>query len=326
MRNYHSSIPTFGKFASLLNEKVSPEVSNMNDWHFKNFFKKCLSQSGFISIIRFNYDDTLYVKLYFFDKKVRDNRREIEEFVTSYYLHEKYELKYKKCNIIRIPLKIQIDDEAIQKQNDIPSLESLLQLQLNDESWIGVDYTGTSGGLTIGANSDYPTHQRRKSLLEEGYMNPDYEEKLNIWLERKDTNNTPVWNKITRESDGLNINISPDKIVLSWDSPPIDTQVSYSIKFKWKGVHIKLTVLEYFGQRSNTIRAIVEYLEKTYNFGVGRSSVGAGCMGEPPNIVVGNNKLKFQFGKNCMSISELINDHRLELMEDRKLSNFETLI
>jgi hypothetical protein len=323
MRNYHSSIPTFGKFASLLNEKVRPEVATLNDWHFKKFFKKCLTQSGFISIIRFNYDDTLYVKLYFFDKKVRDNKRQMEEFVTSYYLHEKYELKYKKCNIIRIPLKIQVDDEAIQKQNDIPSLESLLQLQLNDESWIGVDYTGTSGGLTIGANPDYPTHQRRKSLLEEGYMNPDYVEKVNKWLERKDTIKPSVWTKIKRDSDGLNVNISTDKIVLSWSSVPLEVQVSYSIQFKWKEIHIKLTVLEYYGQRSNTIRAIVEYFNKTYNFGVGRSSVGAGSMGEKPNIVIGNNMLKFQFGKNCISISDVIIDQCLELIENKTESNFQ---
>jgi hypothetical protein len=326
MRNYHSSIPTFGKFATLLNEKVRPEVATMNEWHFKNFFKKCLIQSGFISIIRYYYADTLYLKLYFFDNKVRDNRSEIEEFVTSFYLHEKYELKYNKCNIIRIPLKIQIDDEAILKQSDSRSLESLLQLQLNDESWIGVDYTGTSGGLTIGVNPDYPTHQHRKSLLEEGYMNPDYAEKVNKWLERKDTTKSSAWTRIIRKSDGLNINVSDDKVVLIWDSSPIEVQVSYSIQFKWKGVHIKLTVLEYYGQRSNTIREVVEYLEKTYKFGVGRSSVGAGCMGEQPNIVVGNNKLKFQFGKNCISISELINYQQLELMHEKMESNFQIIL
>jgi hypothetical protein len=326
MRNFHSSIPTFGKFAALLNEKVRPEVATMNEWHFKNFFKKCLIQSGFISIIRYNYDNTLYLKLYFFDNKVRDNRREMEMFVTSYYLHEKYELKYEQCNIISIPIKIQVDDEIIQKQNDIPSLESLLQLQLNEESWISVDYTGTSGGLTIGVNPEYQTHKHRKSLLEEGYIKPDYVEKINKWLERKDTTKTSVRTRIKRESDGLNVSISTDKIVLSWSSVPLEVQVSYSIQFIWKGIHIKLTVLEYYGQRSNTIRAIVKYLEKTYNFGFGRSSVGAGSMGEHPNIVVGNNKLKFEFGKNCMSISELINDQRLELMEDKKESSFELVL
>jgi hypothetical protein len=323
MRNYHNSIPTFGKFATLLNEKVRPEVANLNDWHLNHFFKKCLIQCGFISIIRYNYDDTLYLKLYFFDNKVRDNKREMEDFVTSYYLHEKYELKYKKCNIIRVPLKTQIDDEALLKQSNARTLESLLQLQLNDESWIGIDYTGTSGGLTIGVNPDYSIHQRRKHLLVEGYMNPDYEGRIIKWLEREDATTQSVWTRIKRKSDGLNVNISPDKIVLSWDSAPLDFQVSYSVQFKWKGVHIKLTILEYYGQRSNTIRAIVEYLEKTYKFGVGRSSVGAGCMGEKPNIVIGNNKLRFQFGKNCMFISELINDQQLELTKDKKESNFE---
>jgi hypothetical protein len=82
LRNYHNAIPTFGEFATLLNEKVRPEVANMNDWHLEYFFKKCLIQSGFISIIRFNYDDTLYLKLYYFNNKVKDNVREMEEFVS----------------------------------------------------------------------------------------------------------------------------------------------------------------------------------------------------------------------------------------------------
>lgn len=323
MRNYHNSIPRFGKFASLLNEKVRPEVATLNDWHFNNFFKRCLIHSGFVSIIRYNYDEILYLKLYYFTNKVKDNKREIEKFVSSYYMHEKDQLKYTKCNLIRIPLKIQIDDEVIQLQKDISSLELLLQLQLTEESWVGVDYTGTSGGLTIGVNHDYNTHLQRKKLLVEGYMHPNYEEKNKKWVDIKDINTPTVWTKIRRKFDGLNINVSPDKIVLSWESVPIDVQVSHTIQFKWYGIQIKLTVLEYYGLRSNTIRAVVEYFHKVYQFGVGRSSVGAGSMGEKPNIVVGNNELEFQFGKNCISISDIVIDQSIELKEKKTVSNFQ---
>lgn len=326
MRNYRSSIPTFGKYEFLLNEKVRPEVAKMNDWHFGNFSKKCLLKYGFLSIIRFLYDDTLYLKLYYFDNKVRENKREMEQFVSSYYLHEMYQLKYTKCNIIRIPLKINIEDEVIELQDDTSSIESLLQLQLTEDSWIGVDYTGTQGGLTIGANPDSSVHRRRKELLLEGYMNPNYEEKVNKWVNNFKSNISSTWVRIIRESDGLSINISPEKFVLSWNSVPMEVQASHSIQFKWKGVYIKLTVLEFYGQRSNIITAIVEYLNKSFNFGFGRSSVGAGSMGVSPKFVVGNQKLQFQFGKNCISVSEITIDPRLELMKENTDSNFQLLV
>ena len=306
-----------------LNEKVRPEVATLNDWHFNNLFKRCLIHSGFVSIIRYNYDEILYLKLYYFTNKAKDNKREIEKFVSSYYMHEKDQLKYTKCNIIRIPLKIQIEDDLIQIQKDISSLESLLQLQLTEESWVGVDFTGTSGGLTIGVNHNYSIHLHRKNLLDKGCMNTNYEIEMNKSLDIKDISIPTKWTRITRKYDGLNINISPDKIVLSWNSVPIDVQVSHTIQLKWNGIQIKLTVLEYYGQRSNTMRAVVEYFHKVYQFGVGRSSVGAGFMGEKPNIVFGNNKLGFQFGKNCISISDIIIDQSLELKEKKTVSNFQ---
>ena len=323
MRNYHNSIPRFGKFASLLNEKVRPEIATLNDWHFNNFFKSCLIHSGFVSIIRYNYDGILYLKLYYFTNKAKDNKREIEQFVSSYYLHEKDQLKYKKCNIIRIPLKIQIDEELIQKQRDISSLESLLHLQLTEESWVGVDFTGTSGGLTIGVNHDYSIHLHRKNLFDQGYVDTNYEIEMNKLLDIKDISIPTIWTRVTRKYDGLNINISPDKIILSWNSVPIDVQVSHTIKLKWNGIQIRLTVMEYYGQRSHTIRAVVECFNKTYNFGIGRSSVGAGSIGEKPNIVFGNNILKFQFGKNCVSISDVIIDQSLKLFKNKIESNFQ---
>jgi len=323
MRNYHNSIPRFGKFASLLNEKVRPEVATLNDWHFINFFKSCLIHSGFVSIVRYNYDGILYLKLYYFTNKAKDNKREIEKFVSSYYLHEKDQLKYEKCNIIRIPLKIQIDEELIQNQRDISSLESLLHLQLTEESWVGVDFTGTSGGLTIGVNHDNSIHLHRKKFFDKGYMHTSFEIEMNKSLDINAISKPTIWTKITRKYDGLNINICPDKIVLSWNSVPIDFQVSHTIQLKWNGIQIRLTVMEYYGQRSNTIRAVVECFNEIYNFGVGRSSVGAGSMGKIPNIVFGNNKLKFQFGKNCISILDIIIDQSTELIEKKNESNFQ---
>ncbi len=326
MRNYHNSIPTFGQYSTLINEKVTPEISGLNEYHYSNFYKRCLIENGFISVVRYVHDETIYLKLYYFEKKVRDNKREMEQFVSSFYLHESPQLNYSNCNILRILLKTDIEKDAILKQEDVAAVESLLQLQLNEDSWVGVDITGTSGGLTMGANRDFAIHQHRKSLLAEGYMKPDYTEKVNQYIPEQDSDKSYTYNKVFRESDGLLMNVSLYKIVLSWDAPPFEVQVSYSIKFKWKSTQFKLTVLEYYGQRSNTIKAIVEYLDKSYTFGFGRSSVGAGSIGETPDIRIGNEKLKFQFGKNTISITEVSTDNRLNSIQSITESNFELIV
>jgi len=131
---------------------------------------------------------------------------------------------------------------------------------------------------------------------------------------------------LVRKFDGLSVSVSLDKIVLSWDAPTCDIQVSNSIKFKWNSTHFKLTVIEYYGQRSNTIEAILEYLDKSYKFGFGRSSVGAGRMGETPDIRIGNEKLNFQFGKSTISITEVSIDNRINRIQEITAANFELII
>jgi hypothetical protein len=320
----YNSKPTYGKFSDLINEQPSVEVAELNELHFQSYFKDCLISHGFLSIVRSVNETTLFLKVYYFEKVVRENRREMEQFVSSFYLHESPQLQYQQCNLIMIPLKFEIDVEAITNQSTVASLESFLQFHLNPESWVGIDTTGSTGSLTMGANPDALTHQRRKKLLNEGFMKPDYEEKVQQWMSsNKYVKTQPI--KIQRESDGLNLTLTQDKIILSWECVPLEVTVSYSIIFNWKGVRINLMVMEYYGQRSNTIKAKVQYLGNSYSFGVGRSSVGAGAMGEKPNIAIGNNKLKFEFGKRCMSISETVIDESLELMGDRE-SNFQLII
>lgn len=319
-----NSIPTFGMFSDLINERPSDEVAELNELHFQAYFKDCLLNHGFLSVVRSVNETTLFLKVYYFEKIVRENKREMEQFVSSYYLHETPQLKYHQCNLIMIPLKFEIDVQAVANQSNLNAMESFLQLQLKPDSWVGIDTTGTTGGLTMGVNPDALTHQRRKDLLKEGYMKPNYEEKVQQWLSsNKDVKAQPI--KIQRESDGLNMTLTQDKIILSWDSVPLDSQVSYSIIFNWKGERICLTVMEYYGQRSNTIKALVQYMGKQYSFGVGRSSVGAGAMGEKPNISIGNNKLKFEFGKRCMSIYDIVLDETQLMMEERE-SNFQLIV
>lgn len=165
-------------FSDLINERPSDEVAELNELHFHGYFKDCLINHGFLSVVRIVNETTLFLKVYYFEKIVRENRREMEQFVSSFYLHETPQLQYHQCNLIMIPLKFEIDVEAIANQSTLASLESFLQFHLKPDSWVGIDTTGTTGGLTMGVNPDAITHQRRKDLLKEGFIKPDYEEKV----------------------------------------------------------------------------------------------------------------------------------------------------
>lgn len=171
--------PTFGYYRSLVNEKAPDEFSEMNDWFFIEFSKVSLIKFGFVSVIRYLHDDVLYLKLYYLSDTIRDSKREIDDFVCAFYAHEKFNLKYSKCNILKIPLEGTFSAKSIENQISIKALEFLLQSRLNDKSWIGVYPSGTMGSFThYNPNQPLSTYNKWKSLLFEGYLEPGYEERL----------------------------------------------------------------------------------------------------------------------------------------------------
>ena len=171
--------PTFGYYRNLVNEKAPNEFSEMNEWFFTEFSKISLIKFGFVSFIRYLHEDTLYLKLYYLYDTIRDSKREIDDFVCTFYAHEKFELKYSKCNILHIQLKGTFSAKSIENQTTIKALESLLQSRLNDESWVGVFRSGTMGAYTnFNPNKPFSIYNRWKSLLFEGYLEPGYEEGL----------------------------------------------------------------------------------------------------------------------------------------------------
>ncbi len=103
--------------------------------------------------------------------------------------------------------------------------------------------------------------------------------------------------KILLEKEGFNLSSKLNSFTLSWDYRP-QTQLVYKLKFRWKGIVFRLTAIGTYNLRSNTTIAILEFEKYFYRFGIGQSSIGAGAIGKKPDIILGNYKLEFSFGKN----------------------------
>lgn len=319
MGNVFTPYPSFSAYRHLLTEPADAEIVSINDWYFDHISKCCLLTGGFISFIRKQVNETLYVKLYFFEDRVKENKREIEQFVSSFYLHEKYNLKYKTCNIIRIPLKTSIEESTIHQLKNAREAETLIQWQLQEDSWIGIDHSGTEGGLTLAANPDRESYELAKQALLDGVLNLCFDKRL----QQKAKNGE--FTVITRAKDGYKISVKKDQFILGWESGGKE-HIKHSVNFTWNGIKFELTGLAYYGQRSNTIEAQLSYFNQTNRFGFGRSTLGAGAIGHIPNIIVGNTKLKFTFGNNWISVSEIAVGPRSEVELIKLNSAFEFIL
>lgn len=310
--------PTFGAYRHLLTERTDTELSAINDWYFENISKCCLLKGGFISFIRKHVDDTLYIKLYYVEDRVKENKREVEQFVSSFYLYEKYNLKYTTCNIIRIPLRSSIDETTIQELSNAKEAEALLQWQLTDDSWVGVDYLGTEGGLTLHAIPEKEQYDHTKNALLDGILNVCLENKI----QRHSKN--AGFTVIRKEKEGFNISVSKDQFILGWD-PLIHGKLEHTVQFRWNGILFHLIGLANYGKQSNSIEAKLAYFSQSSQFGFGRSTIGTGAIGQAPNVIVGNKKLKFEFGHNWIAVSEIAVGPKLETSISKVNSSFELI-
>ena len=319
MGNVVGHYPNFGTHGHLLLEQPNAEITAINEWYFKNITKCCLLTGGFIPFIRKQENETLYVKLYYFEERVKENKRDIEQFISSFYLHEKYNLKYTSCNIIRIPLKTSIEETTIHQLKNAREAETLIQWQLKEDSWIGVDYFGTEGGLTLEANPNREEYELAKQALLNGLLNVCFDKHI----QHKAKNGE--FTVINRAKDGYKISVKKDQFILGWESGGKE-HIKHTVNFTWNGIGFELTGLAYYGQRSNTIEAQLCYFNQTNRFGFGRSTVGAGAIGYVPNIIVGNTKLKFAFGNNWISVSEIAVGPRSEVELTKLNSAFEFML
>lgn len=302
MGNVMASYPTFGAYKHLLSAPTDAEWTAINEWYFEHISKCCLLTGGFLPVIRKQEGDTLFVKLYYVEDRVKENKREIEQFVSSFYLHEPYNLNYSRCNIIRIPLKLPVNETTVHQLRNAQEAEALIQWQLNETSWVGVDHSGTQGGLTLDPITDKQEYEQRKRALLDGVLNVCFEKRIS---------RNPEYTVINRAKEGYKISVKKDQFILGWDSVGKE-HVSHSIEFIWNGISFGLTGLAYYGSRSNRIEAQLNYFNQSTRFGYGRSIVGAGAIGHIPNVIVGNTKLKFTFGNNWISVSEVAVGPRTE--------------
>ncbi|MEJ7611102.1 MAG: hypothetical protein WKF88_07985 [Ferruginibacter sp.] len=178
--NHYQGVPTLGQFRSLIDQPVTERVRSINDLTLEHFAKKSILRFGFFSVLRFIEQDRIYIKFYFFNARIRSSKREIEDFVAVYYAAEISELKYKSCNILRIPLKEKLNDEAVHSCETMYELEQLVLATLNDDSCVDVSSTNSNeGGLNVRtpAVANYPLWRQ---LLDDGYLEPEFEEKCRL--------------------------------------------------------------------------------------------------------------------------------------------------
>lgn len=104
---------------------------------------------------------------------------------------------------------------------------------------------------------------------------------------------------------GFKLTLGTDYFNISWNSHPNSVSLK-KIVFNWRGFDFKLTAIGKNNERSTTVEAILEFNGIKYKFGIGRCSVGAGCIGVKPKILVGNNNLNFSFGKNYIHVENKV--------------------
>jgi hypothetical protein len=322
-----SSIQTFKVNKSLINETPQPEFSKINDWFFEEFHKTSITKFGFMSVIRNFDDETIYLKLYYVSEIIRDSLREIEDFVCAFYAHEKFEFKYTRCNILKIPLKQKIEEKSIDKLTNIHDLELLLQTQIEDDSWVGVDHLGTQGAY-INDNPNKPKliYYKWKQLLFEGFLEPEYEYILqNEPKFPRITNSAPKITELQLDNGNFELKIGADCFSISWKQEQ-NKHSRFSFKFRWRGVLVNFTAVgKSFGKSFTTV-AEVNYFEQDYRFGVGMGSMGGGGIGPRPDIRVGNHKLNFDFGINYIQISDKEIIHDLNVKEHKGTICFQFII
>jgi hypothetical protein len=161
----------------LLTRRVSEKVKLINDFTMNYFAKKSITKYGFFTSLRKIEKETIYIKLYYYPETIRNSNSEIQDFASEFYRSEINDMSYKHCNIIRIPLKIRVNSVEINSCQSMSEMELIFLNTLTNDSWIGtVPRNRGKGTCTISGvyTSLYP---RWKKLLEEGYLEPEYEEK-----------------------------------------------------------------------------------------------------------------------------------------------------
>jgi len=174
--------PTFGNHKALITESVSERVKQINDFTLQHFARKSIIKYGFFTVLRIIERDQIYIKLYYYPDRIGGSKREIEDFSSEFYRSEINGLSYLSCNILRIPLRTKVTAAAVHACKSMSEMELIFLNTLTNESWVGVSSSSSrEGGLTV--YQTFSSHYHKwKKLLEEGYLEPEYEEKCKAEL------------------------------------------------------------------------------------------------------------------------------------------------
>jgi len=169
--------PTFGYYRALITQCVSERVKQINDFTLEHFAKKSIIKYGFFFVLRIIESEKIYIKLYYYPDRIGGSKREIEDFSSEFYRSEIKDLCYLSCNILTIPLKTKVTAAAVKLCKSMSEMELIFLNTLTNDSWVSVSSLNPSeGGLTVYQTFSSSYH-KWKELLEEGYLEPEYEEK-----------------------------------------------------------------------------------------------------------------------------------------------------
>lgn len=176
--------PTVGNQINLLTQKVPPSITKINDHCLRLFGKKSLTHYGFLIVLRKRTTGTFYIKLYYNTTIIRECTNEILDFAASFYQGEFPDMKYEFGNIIRIPFINEVDPYRVWSCQSMTELESYLLSNIDGNTSIGLNMETLEGDKRC---STVPVYVYRdwKNLLEDGYLEPDYEEKLTRQLKQE---------------------------------------------------------------------------------------------------------------------------------------------
>jgi hypothetical protein len=159
--------PTFGNYKALITKGTSKRVKQINDFILDYFAKKSIVKHGFFPVLRIIKSRKIYIKLYFYRDRIRNSKREIEDFLTQFYKSEIIDLSYLCCNIMEIHLNTNVTAEAVNSCKSMDELELIFLNTLTNDSYVSISSDNPNeGGLTV--YQTFPcNYYKWKKLLEE---------------------------------------------------------------------------------------------------------------------------------------------------------------
>jgi len=170
---------TFKNYKHFIIHPTSKEVDEINEFTFQHYAKKWAYLHSFFPVVRIIEEEKLSIKIYYHKNHIH-GRREMEDFCATYYREVFPELRYKWCNVLKIPIESEKDifKKAIINSNSMKELEGIYINSLTDDSYVSCNEK--EGGLNIGMLGVPWKFKDWNKLINEGYLAPEYEEKCKM--------------------------------------------------------------------------------------------------------------------------------------------------